>query len=193
MQRPRQCRRPCCLLQATRRSGRESRCDRPGGQTPLHYAAGKKEAQPFLVPMLIEAGVNVNVACSNGITPLHNAAKFGDDHGQPLLVKAGAAVSGDTGNSPLHSQSLAANATSAPPCFAPAPTIRCVCPAPRTRSVRNTRNSVRRARRGGFKERAGPPREAHADLTPKFRVSRPRWSASHRVLAARRLLLNVLL
>jgi ankyrin repeat protein len=73
-----------------------------GGRTPLHFAFNKTHS---LVPILIEAGANVNVACSwNRITPLHNAAKFANVKIAIALLRAGAEVNvyDSVGNSPLH-------------------------------------------------------------------------------------------
>ena len=70
---------------------------------PLHYAAGNRR-KSFLVSMLIEAGVNVNVSTSLGTTPLHYAAKSGSETTVAMLVKAGAAVNAKdaSGSMPLH-------------------------------------------------------------------------------------------
>ena len=73
-----------------------------GGRTPLHMAFEKTHS---LVPILIEAGANVNVVCSwNRDTPLHNAAKFANVKMATALLRAGAAVNvyDFLGNSPLH-------------------------------------------------------------------------------------------
>ena len=71
------------------------------GSTPLHIAQHMARS---LVPMLLEAGVNVNVKHSSGITPLHTVAKFGDGKTAIALLRAGAAVNvyDVVGNSPLH-------------------------------------------------------------------------------------------
>ena len=70
---------------------------------PLHFATRNKN-RSSLVSLLIEAGVNVNVANSYGTTPLHNAAKWGSEAMVAMLVKAGAAVnvSNNLGKRPLH-------------------------------------------------------------------------------------------
>ena len=70
---------------------------------PLHYAAGNRR-KSFLVSMLIEAGVNVNVSTHPGTTPLHYAAKSGSETTVAMLVKAGAAVNAKdaSGSMPLH-------------------------------------------------------------------------------------------
>jgi len=77
-----------------------------GGYAPLHYAAEdrNKPGLVSIVSLMIEAGVNVNVANSYGTTPLHNAAKLGSEATVAMLVKAGAAVnvSNDLGKRPLH-------------------------------------------------------------------------------------------
>ena len=71
------------------------------GAVPLHYAAAKRNN---LASLLIEAGVQVNVAHSYGTTPLHDAAKKGSETTVAILVKAGAAVNvkDGWGKRPLH-------------------------------------------------------------------------------------------
>ena len=65
----------------------------PQGSTVIHYAADSGNQR--ILSLLIEAGVNVNVANSGGYTPLHWAAR-GDFRGAlesvALLLEAGAAV-----------------------------------------------------------------------------------------------------
>ena len=65
----------------------------PQGSTVVHYAADS--GSPEILSLLIEAGVNVNVANDGGYTPLHWAAR-GDFsralESVELLLKAGAAV-----------------------------------------------------------------------------------------------------
>ena len=63
----------------------------PQGSTVIHYAI----RNPRILSLLIEAGVNVNVANKSGYTPLHWAARgdFGSSTDcLELLLKAGAAV-----------------------------------------------------------------------------------------------------
>ena len=70
----------------------EARAGRhPQGSTVVHYAI----RNPKILSLLIEAGVNVNVANKSGYTPLHWAARgdFGSSTDcLELLLKAGAAV-----------------------------------------------------------------------------------------------------
>ena len=65
----------------------------PHGSTVLHYAANS--GSPGVLSLLLEAGVNLNVANSSNYTPLHWAAR-GDFRRATecveLLLKAGAAV-----------------------------------------------------------------------------------------------------
>ena len=63
----------------------------PLGSTVLHYAANGGCVE--ILSLLVEAGVNVNVANKSGYTPLHWAA-LGDEYIEfvELLLKAGAAV-----------------------------------------------------------------------------------------------------
>ena len=65
----------------------------PQGSTVIHYASDS--GSPRILSLLIEAGVNVNVANSGGYTPLHWAAR-GDFRRATecveLLLKADAAV-----------------------------------------------------------------------------------------------------
>ena len=63
----------------------------PRGSTVLHYAANGGCVE--ILSLLVEAGVNVNVANKSGYTPLHWAA-LGDEYIEfvELLLKAGAAV-----------------------------------------------------------------------------------------------------
>ena len=63
----------------------------PQGSTVVHYAI----RNPKILSLLIEAGVNVNVANSGGYTPLHWAARGDfrtDTESVELLLRAGAAV-----------------------------------------------------------------------------------------------------
>ena len=63
----------------------------PQGSTVIHYAI----RNPRILSLLIEAGVNVNVANKSGYTPLHWAARgdFGSSTDcLELLLKAGASV-----------------------------------------------------------------------------------------------------
>ena len=76
----------------------------PQGSTVVHYAADS--GSPEILSLLIEAGVNVNVANDGGYTPLHWAAR-GDFsralESVELLLKAGAAVNvrSETGSTPF--------------------------------------------------------------------------------------------
>ena len=76
----------------------------PQGSTVVHYAADS--GSPGILSLLIEAGVNVNVANDGGYTPLHWAAR-GDFcralESVELLLKAGAAVNvrSETGSTPF--------------------------------------------------------------------------------------------
>ena len=76
----------------------------PQGSTVVHYAADS--GSPGILSLLIEAGVNVNVANDGGYTPLHWAAR-GDfcraRESVELLLKAGAAVNvrSETGSTPF--------------------------------------------------------------------------------------------
>ena len=59
------------------------------GQTPLHWAISfNKEA----IPLLLEAGADVNAADRDGNTPLHWAIREGAKEVVPLLLEAGADV-----------------------------------------------------------------------------------------------------
>lgn len=60
------------------------------GDTPLHYAASKKEFM-FIRP-LVEAGANVNLGNMNNYMPLHAAADLGDFKSANELLKLGADV-----------------------------------------------------------------------------------------------------
>ena len=65
----------------------------PQGSTVIHYASDS--GSPRILSLLIEAGVNVNVANSGGYTPLHWAARGDFSRALEcveLLLKAGAAV-----------------------------------------------------------------------------------------------------
>jgi ankyrin repeat protein len=42
--------------------------------------------------MMIDAGANLNVQDKNGNTPLHNAARFGNEEIADILIEAGADV-----------------------------------------------------------------------------------------------------
>jgi ankyrin repeat protein len=59
------------------------------GMTPLHYAAlyGRGDA---VIPLLIEAGVSVNVREATGLTPLHCAATGDSEATVKLLLDNGA-------------------------------------------------------------------------------------------------------
>ena len=63
------------------------------GYTPLHHSAVRADVE--MVSLLIQAGVNVNVASIIGFTPLHEAARSHVGSAVDcvdLLLKAGAAV-----------------------------------------------------------------------------------------------------
>ena len=65
----------------------------PSANTALHYAANSGWFE--ILSLLLEAGVNVNVANSGGYTPLHWAARGDfrtDTESVELLLRAGAAV-----------------------------------------------------------------------------------------------------
>jgi ankyrin repeat protein len=61
--------------------------DPRGYGTPLHGAAA---VWPEAIPILLEAGANVNTACSNGRTPLMAAAFKNQLRSMELLLAAGA-------------------------------------------------------------------------------------------------------
>ena len=76
----------------------------PQGSTVVHYAADS--GSPGVLSLLLEAGVNVNVANDGGYTPLHWAARGDFSRALEcveLLLKAGAAVNvrSETGSTPF--------------------------------------------------------------------------------------------
>ena len=82
----------------------------PGGSTPLHFASAWAR-DPAIVPLLVQAGADVNARNGSGGSPLHSAARNTEDPALVLaLVEAGAELDawtsrgyhGDDGVTPLH-------------------------------------------------------------------------------------------
>ena len=82
----------------------------PGGSTPLHFASAWAR-DPVIVPLLVQAGADVNARDGSGGSPLHSAARSAEDPAMIVaLVEAGAELGawtsrgyhGDDGLTPLH-------------------------------------------------------------------------------------------
>lgn len=87
-----------CLLQA----GADIAARDPNGETPLHLAAGFRNAAA--VAALLEAGADVHATTRRGDTPLHDAARYGSAEIVNALLEAGADVHATSrgGDTPLH-------------------------------------------------------------------------------------------
>lgn len=73
--------------------------------TPLHWAASSSCGAMVLGPLLDAGKINVNLVDNNGQTPLHVAARFGNESAAELLLKTGKVRlnARDCGNrTPLH-------------------------------------------------------------------------------------------
>lgn len=71
------------------------------GYTPLHLAAGRRDAP--LIEVLLKHGANVNAADQRGATPLHSAVLAGDTTVVRMLLNHGADINATTevGHTPL--------------------------------------------------------------------------------------------
>jgi ankyrin repeat protein len=79
------------------------------GRTPLYLAAHKRA----VVEVLLAKGVDVNVRCKDGATPLHHASEMGEEDAVELLLAHGANVNAQTqrGDTPLHLAASRYNST----------------------------------------------------------------------------------
>ena len=60
------------------------------GYTPLHLAAARNNKN--IIPILLEAGADINCTNQRGDTPLHRAAAWGNKNIIPILLEAGADI-----------------------------------------------------------------------------------------------------
>ena len=80
---------------------------KPGGQTPLHYAAWGNRIE--VVECLLSHGANPNPRNKDHFTPLHFAADRGNREIVEMLISRGAEIGGNelsSGKTPLHYASL---------------------------------------------------------------------------------------
>ncbi|WP_207422707.1 ankyrin repeat domain-containing protein [Desertivirga brevis] len=74
---------------------------------PINSSVAANNAD--ITKILLEAGAEVNVAQSSGVTPLHSAAHYGNIEILILLLEAGADVTAKTGGGKTASEVAAAN------------------------------------------------------------------------------------